>query len=334
MPVKVVIFSRDRAMQLDGLLQSLFLHCKDMELAQITVLYKASNERHIAQYQKLDMEYARRVVFKKQEDFRRDTLLILNLFAKNQDPKKNPFLFALGGVGFPLGSLGDRVWRRTFGRLQGWLAKRLAPAIPKQSFVFFLVDDSMFVRDFLLQDIIETLNRHDDMLGFSLRLGENTTYCYSLRRPQTLPEFTRFHNNIYRYAWIKSEHDFGYPLEVSSSVYRLKDILPLLFGIYFENPNTLEERMAFQADSFKSRYPYLGCCRYSVTFCNPINMVQSITPNRAGEQIQYDVNELADRFERGERIQVKAYDGFVPNACHQEVKLAFEKRESNDGNSG
>jgi hypothetical protein len=31
-------------------------------------------------------------------------------------------------------------------------------------------------------------------------------------------------------------------------------------------------------------------------------------------------------FGAGYRIKVKAYDGFVPNACHQEAQLVLEKR--------
>jgi hypothetical protein len=66
------------------------------------------------------------------------------------------------------------------------------------------------------------------------------------------------------------------------------------------------------------------CFEQSVTFCNPVNIVQTLYPNRVGEHIYYSVEELLERFERGERIDIQAYNGFVPNACHQEVSLHFK----------
>jgi len=57
-------------------------------------------------------------------------------------------------------------------------------------------------------------------------------------------------------------------------------------------------------------------------------MVQSVMPNRAGEFLKYSADELSAKFELGERIQVEAYSGFTPEACHQEVELIFENHES------
>jgi hypothetical protein len=70
------------------------------------------------------------------------------------------------------------------------------------------------------------------------------------------------------------------------------------------------------------------CYENSVTFCNPINKVQTVATNRAGSVVEYSSDHLAQLFESGYRIKVEAYTGFVPNACHQEVALNFEKREA------
>jgi hypothetical protein len=66
------------------------------------------------------------------------------------------------------------------------------------------------------------------------------------------------------------------------------------------------------------------CFETSVTFCNPVNMVQQSYPNRAGQSVAFNVGDLAKRFERGERIDVTVLNGFVPNACHQEVNFRFK----------
>jgi hypothetical protein len=175
---------------------------------------------------------------------------------------------------------------------------------------------------------ISALETQDDLVGFFLRLWENTTYCHSHNQPQPVPEFMFIESAIAKYDWTKSKFDFGYPLEVSSSFYRLENIYPLILGIPFGDPNTLEEQMAFYADKFSTKYPSVGCYRLSVTFCNPINMVQNTFPNRANEKINYTANDLATRFSEGERIKTEVYRGFTPNACHQEVDLVFYKKWS------
>jgi hypothetical protein len=88
--------------------------------------------------------------------------------------------------------------------------------------------------------------------------------------------------------------------------------------------------MAFTTRHFRSKRPLLACYQHSVTFCNPINMVQSVMPNRAGEFLNYSADALSSKFELGERIQVEAYSGYIPEACHQEVELLFRRLRKRD----
>ena len=97
--------------------------------------------------------------------------------------------------------------------------------------------------------MIESLNTYPDALGFSLRHGTNTSYCYPLRVDQELLTFSSIEHDFLLFDWTVAEHDFAYPLEVSSSVYRVKDITAVLQDS-FVNPNTLEaylnhHKMAF-----------------------------------------------------------------------------------------
>ena len=50
-------------------------------------------------------------------------------------------------------------------------------ALDKSNYVIFLVDDTIFTREFRISDITAALDRETDAIGFSLRLGTNTTYC-------------------------------------------------------------------------------------------------------------------------------------------------------------
>lgn len=67
-----VIFSKDRALQLDGLLQSMFFHIKGVFL--IRIIYQASNEAHNYAYKELaeDTRNSERILWTKEKIFSTD----------------------------------------------------------------------------------------------------------------------------------------------------------------------------------------------------------------------------------------------------------------------
>ena len=71
--IKSVIFSKDRAMQLDATIRSFLLNCKDPHFVNLSVIYKASNTCHKETYNKLIKEYEL-VEFIEEEDFRKQLL--------------------------------------------------------------------------------------------------------------------------------------------------------------------------------------------------------------------------------------------------------------------
>ena len=84
------------------------------------------------------------------------------------------------------------------------------------------------------------------------------------------------------FDWTSGESDFAYPLEVSSSVYRVSDIEPLLKHLDFSNPNILEATLDANKSTYQATKPNLLCYGSSVAFCNPANKVQTVfTANRA-----------------------------------------------------
>ena len=99
----------------------------------------------------------------------------------------------------------------------------------------------------------------------------------------------------------------------------------MLMRVSFENPNQLEDALARRTRRFESRHGSLLCFDQSVTFCTPINTVQTTFSNRSGTNSQYTAAELARLFDDGFQIAVGSYSGFVSNACHQEVELALER---------
>lgn len=188
-------------------------------------------------------------------------------------------------------------------------------------FVLFLVDDCLFVGDFSLADCAAALRSHPDAIGVSLRLGRNTTHCYAMDKPQRLPPLKPASESLLAFRWPDADYDFGYPLEVSSSIYRAADVRELLAQTPFRNPNTLEAELANRSGQFRDSHPVLLCPGQSLAFCAPVNLVQQVCGNRAGSQPEMSANALAEKFADGWRIDVARFDGFVPTGCHQEVEL-------------
>jgi len=275
----ILIFSRNRAMQLDATLRSFMLHCRDFNEYDIHILYTTSSEQHNYQYDQLSNEYSKyqNIKFIQERNFKSDVLALTAPYEK----------------------------------------------------LLFLVDDNIFVRDFRMSELENLLDEHQNAIGISLRLGRNTDYCYSMRASQRFPKFIQIENGYLSFDWTNEEYDFGYPLELSSSMYRVADIFRLMTVIDFHNPNTLEEYLWQNISDYRDSLKELICYDRSLTFCIPVNIVQMTNPNnRALEQFNYSADDLADLFTQGKRIDIEKYIEFTPNACHQEVDLFFTGDEN------
>jgi hypothetical protein len=304
-PIAGLVFSRDRAMQLDAALRSFLLHGTDALDIPVTVLYRVTNPPHPRQYAQLIQDYQsfNNITFQPQSHFRQDVLAFL---ASHACLRSNLSLYYL------LAPLPRRL---------GFLSQPLL-RFGETRYILFLVDDDLFVRTFSLTEIVQALELHPLALGYSLRLGRNITYCYTADQPQPQPEFTAIGDNLLCFDWRHADLDFGYPLEVSSSVYRVADLLTLLNRQPFANPNQLEALLAQNRYRF-TRYPFLLCPPVSLVFSNPVNQVAERFNNRSGTDHACTSEELSRRFAEGLRVNVVAYDRFLPESCHQEVGLHF-----------
>ena len=202
--------------------------------------------------------------------------------------------------------------------------------ISQYEYVLFLVDDNLFVKDFKIASIADLLKQNRNALGFSLRIGKNTTYSYARDVQVALPPFWYVDKSVLKYDWTGAQIHFAYPLELSSSVYRTSDLLEMLKKLDFDNPNILEGLMDANKRIYAGARPALLCYEQSAAFCNPVNIVQNVSENRAGTKTEYSAQSLAKMFQTGLRIDVRRYTGFVPNSPHQEVKLAFVESRPNN----
>jgi hypothetical protein len=323
-PVHGIVFSYNRAMQLDATLRSFYLHCRDAQLVHLTVLMKADDPNYAHQYQSLALDYPQ-VTFYPEEKFRKDALKILTACLTN--PFVRLWLLSFSyllntqhiRIPFIKGAIKDQARK---------MRERIASEknrLHDKPYTLFLVDDNVFVSDFSMKHVIQALESCPDGLGFSLRLGKNTSYCYARDSNQRLPSFSQVNQKVICYTWPEADFDFGYPLEISSSVFCGPQIAALVSTLQFNQPNKLEGVLAACSHLFRETYPHLLCFETSVTFCNPINKVQQFFSNRAGEAEAFSVQALAERFDCGERINVNELDGFVPNSCHQDIEFIFNR---------
>lgn len=292
MKTAVIIFSKDRALQVQATLDSFYRHCTDAAEADVKVIFRASQPAFEEGYRILRERMPAKIEWVAETDFRENLLSCLG--------RKNP----------------------RFGILARLLGRDYLPSAEN---VLFLVDDNIFVRPFALSVAARALAEERRVLGFSLRVGRNTTYCYSNACEQPLPDFREARDGTLRFSWPGETGDFGYPLEVSSSVYRTSMVLALLRHMPFNNPNRLEQGLSVARLLFTKRKPQLACFDQSVAFCAPVNKVQSVVDNRAGSKVEYSSEELNRWYLAGTSLAVEELDNFVPNACHQEIPLPLRQ---------
>ncbi len=299
MSVLTVIFSKDRPLQLQATLASFALHCQEAASTPIAVLYCASSDAFAAGYAQLRDAFLGRLVITWVEEraFKQD---LVGQLRGGSSPSRR-----------------QRLLRRLL-----WPLRRGSSPLSHEH-LLFLVDDNIFVRPFSLTAVCRALQEETGTIGFSLRVGRNTTWCYSMDCAQPLPEFRPASHGL-RFRWVGQVGDFGYPLEVSSSVYRTADLMGLLQNLPYTNPNRLEQVLSASSRLFTVSRPDLLCFDQSVAFCVPINKVQTILNNRAGDQAAHSSEALHRLFLAGERIDVAALKDHVPRAAHEEIDLPLE----------
>jgi hypothetical protein len=166
-----------------------------------------------------------------------------------------------------------------------------------------------------MKQVLSTLVENEDCIGFSLRLGKNCTVCFPYNCSQNVPDMLRIKNNIYKFNWQKAEYDFNYPIEVSASVFRLKDIIEILESCEYYSPNSLESCMSMACIEDK---PELLCYDTSRSFSFPMNKVQSSHPNRSEN---FDPDTFRLMYEKGIRFDSKQFDEYMNIGAHDMPKI-------------
>lgn len=264
-----IVFSKDRAMQLQALLSSYFYYTRNP--APLFLLFTHSNTQHKVAYEILQKEF--------------------------QD--------------FPVSFIEETNFCE---QLKGLVNRQ------KGDRVFFMTDDAIFL-DFY--DLNDCLNFHPLQNVFSLRLGSDLDFCYAYNKKQEIPLFTTekvMGKEWNSWIWQDMYHspDWSYPLSLDATIFLRKEIATILNYLSFKNPNSLESQMQLLKDLFLQRK---GICYSRAKYVNvPCNRVQSEFDNVFHDT--YSVNELADKFLDGQRIEWKKFKELRATQV-QKIKFDF-----------
>jgi len=160
----------------------------------------------------------------------------------------------------------------------------------------------------------------DDEICFSLRLGLNVRYSYSLDRPERLRGPSVREERV-SWNWrVQDVGSFSYPLALNGHVFRSAEARGLIEAVDFSNPNELESQL--HARDGLSR-PRMASFIHSRVVSIPANIVTSTFRNRHGGL--ETAAELNERFLAGERIDPAgmAFDHVA--SCHEEIPFAYRR---------
>jgi hypothetical protein len=163
----------------------------------------------------------------------------------------------------------------------------------------------------------------DGCACLSLRLGENTTYCYPLGRGQRLPRFERCDEWVL-WDWSVADADFAYPMSLNGHVFDVTLLRPLIAGAAFGDPNDLERELHFE----RHRLPRLMLSlRFNSVISVPVNVVTESVVNKSGVDPNLSHEALNDRFLGGERIDLARLELDEVCGAHQEMEFVFARNE-------
>jgi len=176
-------------------------------------------------------------------------------------------------------------------------------------FIFFAVDDMIFIRRFSLSEI---LSRMSSRVIFSMRLGSRINWCETCQKEMN-PIFT-IRDTLLEWKWALNEYDWAYRFSVDGNVYKTKEILALTKSFSFKAPNSYEGLMnGFLLFKYKKR---------GLSFHDPV--VTNLVLNKIQSELEYDnlfgeisVTGLLDYWNQGYQFDIEKISEYNFNSVHK-----------------
>ena len=119
----------------------------------------------------------------------------------------------------------------------------------KHDYACFFLDDDILYREVKTEDITTQIESDEDVVCFSLRLGENVTKCYTLGADNVMHDMEHDGNTM-KWDWSLHYLDFGYPFALDGHIFRRKDIYKLVRKSKFTGTEELEMALFDFAEMF------------------------------------------------------------------------------------
>jgi len=249
--IQVVIFSFDRAMQLDLLLQSI-VKFDSQGLFSVRVLHACSSETYQTAYNRLKSKYPNIHWVQEQR------------YVK---PRIN-YQFDLGywhNLYWWLKSLSFRENKSNF---KSCLLEILADV--EYPFTMFLTDDSLFYNIITVPEAnLEKIKRQPEKYSFSFRHGVN------MKGGIYQEEANDICWNVYENDM---QTDWGYPFSIDGLLYDSRTVYRIINKILLNNPNTMEANIACYVAE-KKLFPTITALKQSCLVGFELNRVQSVSDN-------------------------------------------------------
>lgn len=275
MLINIIIFSKDRPMQLHLLLESILTNF-DVEDFKLNILYKASNDEYNRGYNTI-RDLFPQFSYKKEESFKQDLLTLFN---------------------------------------------------DSEYTVFFTDDDIIYRPIKITKDELHNIFQISNANCFSLRLGLNTTNCYTMKKLNKLNKYethTFFHDvkliePIISWKVADGTNDYAYPMSLDGHIFKTPFIKNLCEVLEYTNPNLFE---AFLSNFTKSDMT-IASYEHSKLVNSPINRVQETFQNLSGMKYRYSVEDLNEMYLDDVKLDLKKMNFEEINGCHQEIRPIFK----------
>jgi len=180
----------------------------------------------------------------------------------------------------------------------------------KDENIAFFTDGDVFYRNVFEKNINKALS-DENVFCFSLRLGNNVTFCYNTKTGNKTFDIQDIDDGMIKWNWSKHYLDFGYPLSVHGHVFRGKDIFKLVKKVTFDSAYGLED--ALQMFEYFPR-------EFMVSYEQ-----SAMTALLIGEKMLKMI--LNIKYRKGESINRNKIEFEKVNSCFMTHKFHFEKEK-------
>jgi len=194
--------------------------------------------------------------------------------------------------------------------------------------VFFTDDDIIYNPLRTTNEDLFNIFQFSNCFCFSLRLGLNTTECYTMQKLNKLENYKThsFYHDINLIEPIISwkvkdgTNDYAYPMSVDGHIFKTELIKYLCEVLEYTNPNLFE---GFLSKAAKNDM-IIASYEHSKLVNSPINRVQETFQNLSGLKYKYTSEDLNEMYLDGVTLDFKKMNFEEINGCHQEIRPIFK----------